>query len=192
MSDYIHPLPCIIEINKIFYECEYDHKSIDILEAITETGFYNLYEHFVFFSDLSLKNTINLIAVSVMKNHGITGMQKVKAALIANPEMASGDLAAFKSYFKNLLPDLIEFNKKLNITENKNLHSDGFYNFEDAYGLARNCLGWSDTDFWNATPRKFCFALASNSKFLEKKEKLKECTLQKNSINLLNGIKKML
>ena len=192
MSDYIHPLPCIIDINKIFYECEYDHKSIAILEAITETGCYNLYEHFVFFSDLSLKNTINLIAVSVMKNHGITGMQKVKAALIANPEMASGDLAAFKSYFKNLLPDLIEFNKKLNITENKNLHSDGFYNFEDAYGLARNCLGWSDTDFWNATPRKFCFALASNSKFLEKKEKLKESTLQKNSINLLNGIKKML
>ena len=192
MHDFVHTLPCLIEINKHFYECEYDHKSIDILESITETGFYNLYEHFVFFDDLSLKNTINLIAVSVLKNHGITGMQKVKAALIANPEMASGDLASFKSYCKNLLPDLIEFNKKLNITENKNLHSDGFYNFEDAYGLARNCLGWSDTDFWNATPRKFCFALASNSKFLEEKEKFKESVQQKNCINLLNGIKKML
>ena len=192
MPDFVHTLPCLIEINKNFYECEYDHKSIDILEAITETGFYNIYEHFVFFDDLSLKNTINLIAVSVLKNHGITGMQKVKAALIANPEMASGDLAAFKSYCKNLLPDLIEFNKKLNITENKNLHSDGFYNFEDAYGLARNCLGWSDFDFWNATPRKFCFALASNSKFLEEKEKFKESVQQKNCINLLNGIKKML
>jgi len=192
MHDFVHTLPCLIEINKHFYECEYDHKSIDILESITETGFYNLYEHFVFFDDLSLKNTINLIAVSVLKNHGITGMQKVKAALIANPEMASGDLASFKSYCKNLLPDLIEFNKKLNITENKNLHSDGFYNFEDAYGLAKNCLGWSDFDFWSATPRKFCFALASNSKFLEEKEKFKESVQQKNCINLLNGIKKML
>lgn len=192
MPDFVHNLPCLIEINRIFYECEYDHKSIDILESITETGFYNLYEHFVFFDDLSLKNTINLIAVSVLKHHGITGMQKVKAALIANPEMASGDLASFKSYCKNLLPDLTEFNKKLNITENKSLHSDGFYNFEDAYGLARNCLGWSDSDFWTATPRKFCFALASNSKFLEEKEKFKESVQQKNCINLLNGIKKMI
>jgi hypothetical protein len=121
-------------------------------------------------------------------------MMKVKSALIANPEMTSCDLATFKNYCKNLFPDLIKLNKKLNILtdSNKNVHNDGFYNFEDAYALARNCLGWSDSDFWDATPRKFCFALASNAKFLEDKQKFKESIQQQNCISLLNGIKKIL
>lgn len=194
MNKEIFILPCSITVNKKLYKCEYNHELIHILEIITQKGFYELYEKFIYHDNLSKEDVISIIAVSVFKNHGTDGMNEVRDALTKNPHLSTDDFAHFRIYFKNLFPDLTKFNRDMDIyiDDKKNSLSSSFYNFEEVYALALNCLGWSDTEFWNATPRKLCFALSAKSKYNEEFEKHKERIQKKTSINLLNGIKSIL
>ena len=195
MKGNVNNFSCLVEIGKTFYQCDFDHKSIDILQTVTGKGFYSLYNEFVFNASLSNKDVVNILAVSAYKHHGAFGMQKMKSSLIANPEISLNELATFKAHFKNLLPDKNEFQKELKFINPKAKQlseSSDFYNFEDAYAIAKNFLGWSDDDFWLATPRKFCFALISLAKFNKEREDFSKKIQTENCINFLNGIKKLL
>ncbi|MGN0014241.1 MAG: hypothetical protein ACI37T_02345 [Candidatus Gastranaerophilaceae bacterium] len=195
MKNNINNFPCLIELNDKFFECDFDHKSIDILETITGLGFYEIYEKFVFKNNLSAKNTINLIAVAAYKKHGSYGLAKVKALLLSEPTLDLDDLATLKAHFKNLLPDMINFRKELkSLNSNyKSVNNNSlFYDFEGSYAVAKNFLGWSDTEFWNATPKKMCFALISLCKYNKELEKIQEQKQTENCLNFLNGIKKMI
>ena len=186
--------PCFITINNKLYRCEYDHKSINLLENYVKKGFYRIYADFIYSENLTQEDIINIIAVSVLKYHDFSGMFDVKNALLENHKMYKDDLINLKLHFKLLLPDLTKLNDDMNIyiDYDKKSYSSQFYNFEESYALAINCLGWSDTEFWNATPRKLCFALSAKSKYNEELEKRRERYLQKNSVSLLNGIKAIL
>lgn len=191
----INNFACLIEINKVFYQCDFDHNSIDVLQTLTGEGFYKLYDDFVFRNNLSSRTMINLISASVYKHHGSIGMQKVKCALIARPEIQLDNLATLKLHFKNLLPDMQKFQQDMKYINPKAVVNGGyseFYNFEDAYSIARKILGWSELDFWSSTPKKFCFALISLAKYDKEKEKIAQKFQQENCINFLNGIKKLL
>ena len=194
MNKEIFISPCFVTINNKIFRCEYDHKSINFLEKYTEKGFYKLYADFIYSENLSKEDIINIISVAVLKYHDFSGMQEVKNALLENHKMYKDDLINLKLHFKQLLPDLTKFNRDMDIyiDRKKNSYSSPFYNFEEVYALALNCLGWSDTEFWNATPRKLCFALSAKSKYNEELEKRRERYMQKNSVNLLNGIKSIL
>lgn len=191
----INDFACLVEINKIFFQCEFDHKSIDILETVTGMGFYKIYEDFVFKNSLSARNMINLVATSVYKHHKSLGMQKVKCALIANPQIELDNLATLKTHFKNLLPDLQKFNKDMKYINPKasiNPVATEFYDFESAYSAAKKILNWSEDEFWLSTPKKFCFALVALAKYDKEKEKLTQKIQQQNAVNVLNGIKNLL
>jgi hypothetical protein len=195
MKNNINNFPVVVELGDVFYECDFDHKSIDVLETILGTGFYEVYEKFVFKNNLSSKDTINLISVSAFKNHGATGMQRAKCTLIAHPEIDLTDLATLKTHFKNLLPNMIEFQKDLkclNPNSSTKPENNKFYDFEDSYALAKNFLNWSDEEFWSSTPKKLCFALISLAKYNKQVEKFEQKKQTENCINFLNGIKKML
>ena len=192
MADFVNSVPCSIELDRQFFECEYDHKSMDMLETITGKGFYEIYERFLYLDNLSKKDTIDVISAAVYKHHGVIGMQRVKALLIAEPELPSSDFATFKIYFKNLFPDFQKLNKNLEIKEPLNKETFGFYDFCGAYSLARNCLHWSDTEFWDSTPRKLCFALEADAKYFKELKSHNEKIRQNDCINFLNGIKKIL
>lgn len=192
MYKEIFILPCSITVNKKLYKCEYNHELIHFLEIITQKGFYELYEKFIFFDNLPKEDVISIIAVSVFKNHGTDGMNEVRDALTKNPHLSTDDFARFRIYFKNLFPDLSKFNREMDICPENNGKTSPFYNFEEVYALALNCLGWSDTEFWNATPRKLCFALSAKSKYNEELEKRRDKIQKKNTVNLLNGIKAIL
>lgn len=195
MKDNITNFPCLIELDKEFFQCEFNHKSIDILQTVLGQGFYQIYDDFVFKNSLSAKSVINLLAVSVFKHHGALGMQKVKAKLIAQPEIDLTELATFKLHFQNLLPDPIALKSDIKaITKDykPSASSSVLYDFEGSYALAKTFLNWSDADFWNATPKMFCFALISLAKQLRETEKINEKKQTQNCINFLNGIKKML
>lgn len=191
----INNFDCIINAGGVFWECGFNHKTIDVLETITGKGFYKIYDEFVFQNNLSAKTIIDLLAVSAYKKHGAKGMQKLKAILIANPELDLNELAVFKVHFKNLLPDMISFQTELNAVKtnccNHNAVSD-FYDFEGSYILALNFLKWSDTEFWNSTPKKLCFALLTSIKHNKNLENFNEKKQTENCINFLNSIKKML
>lgn len=195
MKNNINNFPCIIELGHNFFECDFDHKSIDILETITGLGFYKIYESFVFKNNLSARNTINLLSVSAFKNHGALGMQKVKALLLSDPTLNLDDLATLKAHFKNLLPDMTLLQKELKSLnphyKQSNVQSS-HYDFEECYAISKNFLGWSDTEFWTATPKKLCFALISSFKYNKELEKIQEQKQTENCLNLLNSIKKML
>lgn len=195
MKNNINNFPCLIELDRKFFECDFDHKSIDILETITGLGFYEIYEKFVFKNNLSTRNTINLISVSAYKKYGALGMAKVKALLLAEPTLDLNDLATLKIHFKNLLPDMINLKKELKSLNSsyKSVNSNSaFYDFEGSYAVAKNFLGWSDTEFWDSTPKKMCFALISLCKYNKELEKIQEHKQTENCLNFLNGIKKML
>lgn len=186
--------PCFITINNNIYTCEYDHKSINVLEKYSQKGFYEIYSNFIQNKNLSKNEIINIISVSVLKHHNFSGVQEVKNALLKNHKILKNELIDLKLHFSLLLPDLTKFNYDMDIyiDYNKPSYSSPFYNFEEEYAIAINCLGWSDTEFWNATPRKLCFALSAKSKYNEELEKRRERYMQKNSVNLLNGIKSLL
>ena len=191
----INNFACLVEINKSFFQCEFDHKSIDILETVTGMGFYRIYEDFVLKNSLSPRNIINLVATSVYKYHNSLGMQKVKCALIANPLINLDNLATLKLHFKNLLPDLQKFSKEMKYINPKasiNPIPAEFYDFESAYSVAKKILNWSDNEFWGSTPKKFCFSLIALAKYDKEKEKLAQNFQQQNAVNLLNSIKTLL
>ena len=54
MKNNICNFPCIITVDGVFYQCDLDHKSIDILETILGIGFYEIYEKFVLKNEFSL------------------------------------------------------------------------------------------------------------------------------------------
>lgn len=195
MKTNINSFPCLIELGKDFYECEFDHKSLDVLQTVTGFGFYEIYDRFLFKENLPSKTLIDLLAVSVFKHHGAVGMQKVKAKLIAQPEIDLTQLATFKVHFKNLMPETQTLKADLNYLikgYKPETSSSSEYDFEGSYALAKNFLKWSDSEFWNATPRMFCFSLISLAKQLKEIEKANEKKQTQNCINFLNGIKKML
>ncbi len=195
MNNNINNFPCLIELGNNFYQCDFDIKSIDILETVTGLGFYEIYDSFVFQNNLSCHNTIDLISVSAYKYHGSLGMQKVKSSLIAHPEIDLNNLATLKIHFKNLLPDLLSLHNQLNLINPDYIpvkSSSQFFNFEENYALAMKILNWSDSDFWSATPKKLYFSLISILKYNKETEKFQQKTNMENSLNLLKNIKNLL
>lgn len=195
MISNINLPPCIIKLGKEFFRCEFDHKSIDILEMITQKGFYTIYNEFVYQNNIHDSLIINLFAVSVYKNHGAFAMQKVKNYLVSNPLISLKYLDEFKAYFKCLLLDKKLFQENLNYINPKAeslKNSSEFYDFEDSYAISKHFLGWSDTEFWQASPRKFSFALFSLAKYEKEKEKFIQKQETADCIQFLNGIKRLL
>ncbi len=195
MKNNICNFPCIITVDGVFYQCDLDHKSIDILETILGIGFYEIYEKFVLKNEFSGTEIIDTLAVSVFKHHGIEGVKKVKKYFSKIREIPLDELAIFKVHFKNLLPDVVRFLddlKSINPKYKKTVSSGKFYDFEGNYSIARKYLLWSDEDFWSATPKKLCFALISLAKYEKEKEKILQKQQTEDCINFLNGIKRML
>lgn len=195
MKNNICNFPCIITVCGDFYQCDFNHKSIDILETVSGLGFYEIYEKFVVKNNLSGCELINLLACSTFSHHGILGVEKVKKYLLEKREISLDELASFKVHFKNLLPEITRFEKDLKYINPKyqnTVKSSMYYDFEGSYALARKYLLWSDEDFWSATPKKFCFALISLAKYEKEKEKFLQGKQTEDCINFLNGIKRML
>lgn len=195
MRNNICNFPCIITVDGAFYQCDFDHKSIDILETILGIGFYEIYEKFVFKNELSGAEIVDMLAISVFKHHGIVGVKKVENYFSKNKEISLDELAVFKVHFKNLLPDVVQFLddlKSINPKYKKSVNSGAFYDFEGNYAIARKYLFWSDEEFWSATPKKLCFALISLAKYEKEKEKIFQKKQTEDCINFLNGIKRML
>lgn len=195
MKNNICNFPCIITLGGDLYQCDFNHKSIDILETVLGIGFYEIYEKFVMKNNLSGSELIDLISLSTFSHHGAFGVEKVKKYLLQNREIALDELAVFKVHFKNLLPDLKNFLsdlKSINPKHQNTSKSTAFYDFEGNYALARKYLLWSDEEFWSATPKKFCFALISLAKYEKEKEKILQGKQTEDCMNFLNGIKRML
>lgn len=191
MKNNINNFPCCIKLGNQKFLCDFDHTSIDILQSITGQGFYKIYNNFIFYDDY----IYDVLITSVIKNHGILGFEKLKKILEKQKKISAFDYTVFKVHFKNLLPetekfynDLKSINPNIKITQEK---SD-FYNFEEIYPIARNYLKWSDSEFWLATPKKFCFSLISFLKHNKQKEELLKKQQTENSLNLLKGIKNLL
>lgn len=195
MKNNICNFPCILNIDGVSYQCDFDHKSIDILETVTGIGFYDIYENFLVKNTLTGGEIIDLISVSTYKYQGFSAVERVKKFLSKNREIALDELAVFKVHFKNLLPEITQFLddlKFINPKHNQSLKKLANYDFEGNYALARKYLGWSDEDFWSATPKKLCFALISFAKYEKEKEKILQNKQTEDCINFLNGIKRML
>lgn len=195
MKNNICNFPCTITVDGAFYQCDFDHKSIDILETILGIGFYEIYEKFVFKNELSGSEIVDMLAISVFKYHGIVGVKKVENYFLKNKKISLDELAVFKVHFKNLLPDVVQFLddlKSINPKYKKSVNSGAFYDFEGNYAIARKYLFWSDEEFWSATPKKLCFALISLAKYEKEKEKIFQKQQTEDCINFLNGIKRML
>ena len=109
MKNNICNFPCIITIDGDLYQCNFDHKSLDILETVMGIGFYDIYEKFILKNSLTGGEMIDLISLSTFKTHGITGVKKVKKFLSENREISLDELAVFKVHFKNLLPEITQF-----------------------------------------------------------------------------------
>jgi hypothetical protein len=195
MKNNINNFPCLIKIADSLYECDFDHKSIDILETILGIGFYKIYENFAVKNILTSTQIIDLISVSAFKYHGISASIKIKNYLSQKKQISLNDLATLKVHFKNLLPDLISLKQNLlylNPKSNPIPSNSDFYNFEENYALARKYLGWSDYDFWSSTPKKLSFSMIALAKYEKEKDKFLQKQQFSNCINFLNGIKKML
>lgn len=195
MKNNICNFPCIITIDGDLYQCDFDHKSLDILETVMGIGFYDIYEKFILKNSLTGGEMIDLISLSTFKIHGITGVKKVKKFLSENREISLDELAVFKVHFKNLLPEITQFLddlKMINPKHPQNVKKVANYDFEGNYALARKYLGWSDDEFWSSTPKKLCFALISFAKYEKEKEKFLQNRQTEDCINFLNGIKRML
>lgn len=195
MKNNICNFPCKITVDGVSYLCDFDHKSIDILETVTGLGFYDIYEKFLVKNSLTGGEIIDLISVSTLKYQGISAVERVKNFLSENREILLDELAVFKVHFKNLLPEIVRFLDDLrgiNPQYRKSVKSSPFYDFEGNYALARKYLLWSDEEFWLATPKKLCFALISLAKFEKEKEKFLQNKQTEDCINFLNGIKRML
>ena len=185
----------LIRFGKKSFICQYDHKSINVLESFTGKGFYKLYSGFLYDGNLSQNDIINIFAVSVYKNHGISAMFQLKNILKKNSKINIDEYAAFKLAFKNLLPDMQKLEKNLLYLNDKfkpAKHSSDYYDFEDSYALARKYLDWSDNDFWASSPRQFSFAMIATAKYQKEKEKFLKKQLTFESIDLLKGIKNIL
>lgn len=195
MKNNICNFSCKITIDGHSFECDYDHKTIDVLETVLGIGFFEIYDRFLFKNNLSGFEIIEVIAFSVLKNHGILGVERVRKLLEKKKEVSLEELAIFKVHFKNLLPDIVQFTndlKAINSKYQKSAKGSNFYDFEGNYALARKYLLWSDEEFWSATPKKICFALISFAKYEKQKEKFLQTKQTEDCINFLNGIKRML
>lgn len=195
MKNNICNFPCIVTVDGDFYECDFDHKSIDILETVLGIGFFEIFDRFLFKNNLSGSEIIELIAFSVFKHHGSVGVEKVRKSLSKEKEIPLEQLAVFKVHFKNLLPDMVRFLddlKAINPKFQRATKGSDFYDFEGNYALARKYLLWSDEEFWAATPKKLCFSLISFAKYEKQKENFFQTKQTEDCINFLNGIKRML
>lgn len=182
-------LPCSVKLNNKIYTCDFDHESIYILQNISDIGFFKIYNDF-----LSNEEFLNyVIPVSVYKYHRFAGLNEL--LYLKQIEIPKEDFYSLKRTFKNILPDPEVF-----CSDMKNLIPDfipsqnnsEYYNFEEIYAVARNFLQWSDSDFWSASPTKYCFALVSFAQYHKQKQDFLEKIQTKNSLNLLKNIKSML
>lgn len=195
MKNNICNFPCIINVDGDFFQCDFDHKSLDILETVLGLGFYEIYERFLLKNSLTGGEIIDLIAFSAFKYHGILGVEKIKKNLLLKKEISLDEFAVFKVHFKNILPDKMKFFEDLKFINPKHKTSipkNSFYDFEGNYAIARKYLLWSDEEFWSATPKKLCFSLISLAKYEKEKEKFLQNKQTEYCINFLNGIKRML
>ncbi|MCR5261570.1 MAG: hypothetical protein K6C94_06990 [Candidatus Gastranaerophilales bacterium] len=190
MKYNLSPLPCILHIKNEVFICDFDHKSIDLLQTLTGKGFYELYDSFINKNNHNPDFLKNLLTVSVYKNHGAIGLKKISALLKNNLNLSTAEFAEFKLLFKNLLPDVQSLYNELKLKQPQK--STEFYNFDEIYATARVFLKWSDTEFWSATPKKFCFALISFYKFHFENEKFKEELKLKYGLDTLKTVNKIL
>jgi len=190
MKYNFNSFPSVLHIKNKTFLCEFDHKSIDLLETLTGKGFYKIYQNFISENQLDFVLLKDIISVSTYKHHGICGLKKINSLMKNNTKIIAKELAELKLHFKNLLPDIQSFYKELNLKEQKN-NSD-FYNFDEIYATARNFLKWSDTEFWAATPKKFCSALTSFYRFHYENEKFKEEMKLKYGLDTLKVVNRIL
>ncbi len=191
MKKPVNLLPPAFRICGKTYFCEFDMKTLDLLEFYLHKGLYEIFDVVFTREPDEIPFLTSLLCVSVIKNHGLAEAYALKQKLLKAPDLKFFDFFKFKLYFEKLFPGK-EFADELKSSPTKSVEPKRFFDFAEAYACARNLLSWTESEFWTATPRKLCFALIAQKKYNDCLFEMQRDARTKNAIELLKNVKNII
>jgi hypothetical protein len=84
MLEDIFNVPIEVEIDGKKYKAEYDFKSYATLETLTGKGFYKLYNLLMVENNITLRDSIEIVCCSFLKNHSTNEVAHIREYLTDN------------------------------------------------------------------------------------------------------------